>query len=75
MNESTDVLQLYELSRLCDGTPDCYRGSDELRRELKCTSKYCNKLQDVYILYKTTLLWENQEIHQLLLKDDVPFRR
>lgn len=40
VNESTDVLQLYEISRICDGTPDCYRGSDELRRELKCTSEY-----------------------------------
>lgn len=40
VNESTTVLQLYELSRLCDGKPDCYKGSDELRRELKCTSKW-----------------------------------
>lgn len=37
VNESTTVLQLYELSRLCDGKQDCYKGSDELRRELKCT--------------------------------------
>lgn len=39
VNESTTVLQLYELSRLCDGQQDCYKGSDELRRELKCTGK------------------------------------
>lgn len=39
VNESTAVLQIYELSRLCDGKQDCYKGSDELRRELKCTSK------------------------------------
>ncbi|KAL1140439.1 hypothetical protein AAG570_000371 [Ranatra chinensis] len=39
VNESKDFLQLYELSRLCDGTHDCYRGSDELRRELKCTRR------------------------------------
>lgn len=39
VNESTDVLQLYELSKLCDGTPNCYLGSDELRKELKCTGK------------------------------------
>ncbi|KAI5697377.1 hypothetical protein M8J75_009317 [Diaphorina citri] len=38
VNQSTEVLQLYELSRLCDGTPDCYLGSDELRKELKCTN-------------------------------------
>ena len=40
VNESTDVLQLYEVSKLCDGHRDCFRGSDELRTELKCSSKY-----------------------------------
>lgn len=44
VNESTDYLQLYELSKLCDGTSDCYMGSDELRNKLKCTSKYPLKL-------------------------------
>ncbi|KAK6638396.1 hypothetical protein RUM44_008825 [Polyplax serrata] len=39
VNESTDVLQLYEISRLCDGSKDCYLGSDELQKELKCTIK------------------------------------
>ncbi|XKL63797.1 hypothetical protein PGB90_006161 [Kerria lacca] len=39
VNQSTDVLQLYELSKLCDGYQDCFQGSDELARELKCTSK------------------------------------
>uniref|UniRef100_A0A8D8VM32 Neurogenic locus Notch protein n=1 Tax=Cacopsylla melanoneura TaxID=428564 RepID=A0A8D8VM32_9HEMI len=38
VNQSTEVLQLYELSRLCDGVHDCYLGSDELKKELKCTS-------------------------------------
>nr|CAD7397492.1 unnamed protein product [Timema poppensis] len=38
VNESTDVLQLYELSKLCDGTSDCFMASDELTKELKCTS-------------------------------------
>nr|CAD7194744.1 unnamed protein product [Timema douglasi] len=37
VNESTDVLQLYELSKLCDGTSDCFMASDELTKELKCT--------------------------------------
>lgn len=40
VNESTDYLQLYELSKLCDGTPDCFMGSDELQQQLKCTSKF-----------------------------------
>ena len=47
VNESTTVLQLYELSRLCDGKQDCYKGSDELRRELKCTGKF---YFDVFII-------------------------
>lgn len=38
VNESTDYLQLYELSKLCDGRQDCFLGSDELNKELKCTS-------------------------------------
>ena len=43
VNESTDYLQLYELSKLCDGTQDCFLGSDELSRHLKCTSEYLLK--------------------------------
>lgn len=39
VNESTQLLQLYELSKLCDGVPDCYKASDELRAELKCTGE------------------------------------
>ncbi|GLH00246.1 Uncharacterized protein GBIM_06680, partial [Gryllus bimaculatus] len=42
VNESTDVLQLYELSKLCNGKPDCFMGSDELRQELKCSTE-CGK--------------------------------
>lgn len=40
VNESTDYLQLFELSKLCDGHSDCFMSSDELAKELKCTSKY-----------------------------------
>lgn len=39
VNESTDYLQLYELSKLCDGQSDCYLGSDELSDKLKCSRK------------------------------------
>lgn len=39
VNESTDYLQLFELSKLCDGAQDCYRGSDELHDKLKCSGK------------------------------------
>lgn len=40
VNESTDYLQLFELSRICDGQSDCFMGSDEKSKELKCTGKY-----------------------------------
>lgn len=40
VNESTQILQLYELSKLCDGVPDCYKASDELRSDLKCTGEF-----------------------------------
>lgn len=39
VNESTDYLQLFELSKLCDGQPNCFKGSDELTAELKCTDR------------------------------------
>lgn len=39
VNESTDFLQLFELSKLCDGTPQCFQGSDEVSLELKCTDR------------------------------------
>jgi hypothetical protein len=42
VNESVEFLQIYDLSRLCDGYQDCFMGSDENRRELKCTKDGCN---------------------------------
>jgi hypothetical protein len=39
VNESTDFLQLFELSKLCDGIPQCFQGSDEVSLELKCTDR------------------------------------
>ncbi|KAL6264866.1 hypothetical protein P5V15_004961, partial [Pogonomyrmex californicus] len=42
VNESTDVLQLLELSKLCDHRADCYQGADEQRNRLKCTDD-CTK--------------------------------
>ena len=40
VNASADVLQLFEISKLCDGTPNCFQGSDESNAQLKCTSKF-----------------------------------
>ena len=42
VNASVDVLQLFEISKLCDGTPQCWQGSDESNAKLKCTSKFFN---------------------------------
>ena len=39
VNQSAEFLQIFKISKLCDGTSDCYRGSDENRKELKCSSK------------------------------------
>lgn len=39
VNESVDVLQLFEISKLCDGTPQCWQGSDESSLDLKCSRK------------------------------------
>ena len=41
VNESVEFLQIYDLSRLCDGYQDCFMGSDESRKELKCTRDGC----------------------------------
>ena len=39
VNDSADFLQLFELSKLCDGVPQCFRGSDEVAEQLKCTDR------------------------------------
>lgn len=39
VNESQDFLQLFELSRLCDGQTQCYLGTDEMVSPLKCNSR------------------------------------
>merc|ERR1712008_507677 len=36
VNETADVLQIF--NKLCDGVSDCYRGSDENSKELKCSN-------------------------------------
>ena len=40
VNESSEFLQIFKISNLCDGKSDCYLGSDENQKELKCSSKY-----------------------------------
>ncbi|XP_047739052.1 fibrillin-1 [Hyalella azteca] len=38
VNESKEILQLFELSKLCDGSPNCFLASDENIQELKCSN-------------------------------------
>ncbi|OTF72533.1 hypothetical protein BLA29_011194, partial [Euroglyphus maynei] len=48
VNESTDYLQLFELSKLCDGLPQCFQGSDEITLELKCNDRnQCTNCKNV----------------------------
>lgn len=44
VNESTDILQLLELSKLCDNNVDCYQGTDEQRERLKCTGNVLHSI-------------------------------
>lgn len=67
VNESTDVLQLFELSKLCDGTPNCFLGSDELTKELKCTGKNhkCNNFFSYFYIFSR--IFEFSKTHCLIL--------
>ena len=48
VNETLEVLQIFKIEKLCDGTSDCYLGSDENQKELKCSSKYPYYLYFIY---------------------------
>ncbi|XP_022668562.1 uncharacterized protein LOC111253451 isoform X4 [Varroa destructor] len=39
VNASTEVLQLFDLSKLCDGESQCFQGSDENSIKLKCQDR------------------------------------
>lgn len=56
VNESTDYLQLYNLSKLCDGNQDCFLGSDELSAELKCTSKSRSQFEELLTVSQIELI-------------------
>ena len=45
VNETLEVLQIFKIEKLCDGISDCYLGSDENSKELKCSSKYLHAFQ------------------------------
>lgn len=54
VNDSSDYLQLFELSKLCDGTPQCFRGSDEMSVQLKCTDRGKQSVTVFFILFSFT---------------------
>ncbi|CAB4059875.1 unnamed protein product [Lepeophtheirus salmonis] len=37
INGSHEILQLFEISKLCDGVSECYKSTDEFSPSLKCT--------------------------------------
>ena len=53
VNETLEVLQIFKIEKLCDGTSDCYLGSDENQKELKCSSKYYYIFQSFTIFMKS----------------------
>jgi len=38
LNESEKFLKIFRISRLCDYKEDCYKGSDELQKDLRCST-------------------------------------
>ena len=57
VNASTEVLQLFDLSKLCDGEPQCFQGSDENSIKLKCQdrSKFLNLIYQFNTSYSRIL--------------------
>lgn len=40
VNESSEYLQIFDISKLCDGHADCFMASDESEEKNKCTRKF-----------------------------------
>ena len=55
LNDSSKFLKLFHLSRLCDGHTDCYGGSDELEKELKCSQDCEPNCQNGVCMYSGPL--------------------
>ncbi|OQV25204.1 Fibrillin-1 [Hypsibius exemplaris] len=43
LNASSDFLEVYSLSKLCDGVPDCFSGTDENRDYVPCSGECAPK--------------------------------
>ena len=54
LNASSDFLEVYSLSRLCDGARDCFSGTDENRDYVPCSSKSNTTLKDSETLWTGT---------------------
>ena len=65
VNETAEVLQIFKINKLCDGVSDCFRGSDENSKELKCSSKWkkrfwvCQKSKRTKTSGFLAKLWES----------------
>ena len=67
VNESTEVLQLFDLSKLCDGVSSCFKSADENIRELKCTSKFLLFFFHLKYLLHLGQAWKNTFMGYLIL--------
>ena len=61
VNETLEVLQIFKIEKLCDGISDCYLGSDENQKELKCSSKYL-----YYIIYSIKWMRNNRSVQRAM---------
>ena len=61
VNETLEVLQIFKIEKICDGISDCYLGSDENQKELKCSSKYL-----YYIIYSIKWMRNNRSVQRAM---------
>ena len=67
VNESSEFLQIFKISNLCDGKSDCYQGSDENQKELKCSSKLLFCFYLLFLLRFCFKMWFSGQFFPLFV--------
>ena len=62
LNKSEQFLKIFRLSRLCDQRPDCFKGSDELEKDLRWEGE---KIIFMYFWTKNTFVFGFKNIFVL----------